>query len=295
MRAQAPVRRLRTDPIDDDTVLDAARARRATRPPASAGAASSSSCATPTSATSSPAPTGRAGRSTSASCARRSGDDALARRPPVGVRPLRGRPGARRGVPPRPPAGVPGDRRRGLLPARASRPCRTSCSPRPPVGLGGAATTLPLWSAWEARRTLGLPRRGHAGRGGRARAAPRASRPPRSASPRSAISSTSTATATSHFGPAPGTDGGQRARDGCRGIMVVTTSRQVTTCPEKDEHAASVKRAKLKQGYDDGLFREGSGTLADRRASKPTTTSRTTTTSTTTSKTKKKTGTPTTS
>jgi len=26
-------------------------------------------------------------------------------------------------------------------------------------GLGASATTLPLWSAWEARRTLGLPRR----------------------------------------------------------------------------------------------------------------------------------------
>jgi nitroreductase len=26
-------------------------------------------------------------------------------------------------------------------------------------GLGGSATTLPLWSVWEARRTLGLPRR----------------------------------------------------------------------------------------------------------------------------------------
>ena len=37
----------------------------------------------------------------------------------------------------------------------------------------------------------------------------------------------------------------------------------MTTCPEKDERAGSAKRAKLKQGYDDGLFREGSGTLAD--------------------------------
>ena len=45
--------------------------------------------------------------------------------------------------------------------------------------------------------------------------------------------------------------------------MGVTTPRQVTTCPEKDERAGSVKREKLKQGYDDGLFREGSGTLAD--------------------------------
>src|SRR5207237_7923868 len=26
-------------------------------------------------------------------------------------------------------------------------------------GLGASATTLPLWSTWEARRTLGLPRR----------------------------------------------------------------------------------------------------------------------------------------
>ena len=45
--------------------------------------------------------------------------------------------------------------------------------------------------------------------------------------------------------------------------MVVTTPRQVTTCPEKDERAGSEKRGALKQGFDDGLFREGSGTLAD--------------------------------
>ena len=73
------------------------------------------------------------------------------------------------------------------------------------LGLGGAASTLALWSRWEARRTLGLPASVTPSRSSRS-GGPAASRP-RLRSPRSEISCTSIGTATSHFGPAPGTDG----------------------------------------------------------------------------------------
>ena len=91
-------------------------------------------------------------------------DDAAPRGPPMGGRPLRGRPGASSSPacaaagPCSPPSAPPRSTR------GASRPCRTCCSRRAAVGLGGAASTLALWSGWEARRTLGLPRIGHAGR-----------------------------------------------------------------------------------------------------------------------------------
>ncbi len=45
--------------------------------------------------------------------------------------------------------------------------------------------------------------------------------------------------------------------------MVPTTSRQVTDVPRKGRARRFREARKLKQGYDDGLFREGSGTLAD--------------------------------
>ncbi len=130
----------------------------ATRPRTDAGAASSSSCATRTSATSSRVPIVRVGRSTSACSA--------------------------------PAAMTTPSSRRASGSRTTSRTCRCSSSPactaaarssrprsrRPSTrsvfpavqnlllaagahGLGASATTLPLWSAWEARRTLGLPRR----------------------------------------------------------------------------------------------------------------------------------------
>ena len=134
---------------------------------------------------------------------------------------------------------------------------------------------------WEARRTLGLPAavtpvavvaaRVAAGR-------------PGAAAPVAPVGNLVHLDRYGHqpFRVAPGTDGVSAPATSRRGIMGVTTSRQVTTCPEKDERAASVKRAKLKQGYDDGLFREGSGTLADvdeqvRRRRRRTTTTSTTT------------------
>ena len=80
------------------------------------------------------------------------------RSPPVGVRPLRRRAGDRGRVRARPPPAVPRRRRGRVLRRRVPR------GAEPPAGgeragLGASATTLPLWSAWEARRTLGLPHR----------------------------------------------------------------------------------------------------------------------------------------
>ncbi len=122
-------------------------------------------------------------------------------------------------------------------------------------GLGASATTLPLWSAWEARRTLGLPRRvtpvavvALGWPRGRVRARPR--RHP------SATSSTSTGGATSRFalGPTPARrtrhNGGHDFQAG-------------DDVPRKGRARRFREARKLKQGYDDGLFREGSGTLAD--------------------------------
>ena len=40
-----------------------------------------------------------------------------------------------------------------------SPPSRTCLLAARPAGSGAGVTTLPLWSTWEARRTLGLPRR----------------------------------------------------------------------------------------------------------------------------------------
>ena len=72
-------------------------------------------------------------------------------------------------------------------------------------GLGASATTLPLWSVWEARRTLGLPRKRHPGVRGRPGVAARrpvgAARGARTRHPSSAMSSTSTGGATSPFAP----------------------------------------------------------------------------------------------
>ena len=129
-----------------------------TPPPAGRSAARSSSCATPTSATSSPAPTARAGRSTSASCARRSGDDAL-------LEDRQWESDHFEDVPVLVVACLPG--RRPLFPAVGAAAFYGAAFPAvqnlllaaAARGLGASATTLPLWSVWEARRTLGLPRR----------------------------------------------------------------------------------------------------------------------------------------
>jgi nitroreductase len=121
-------------------------------------------------------------------------------------------------------------------------------------GLGASATTLPLWSAWEARRTLGLPSRvtpvavvapdGHG-------AAPRLSR-----SRPSATSSTSTALGTSRFGLGHARGGRTRHNGG-------HDFEAGDDVPRKGRARRFREARKLKQGYDDGLFREGSGTLAD--------------------------------
>ena len=186
---------------------------------------------------------------------------------------------------------LPGHRRGRLLRRRV--PGRPEPAPRGRgrAGLGASATTLPLWSVWEARRTLGLPRSvtpvsvvalaGPAGRlrgrgSGRAVAAGRQRRPPRPLGP-PALSR-------------PARPPAARTRhNGCHDFEAGDD------VPRKGRARRFREARKLKQGYDDGLFREGSGTLADLSESADGDESATTTTSTTSSKTKRKTGTRTTS
>ena len=110
------------------------------------------------SATNSRAPTARAGRSTSACCAPAASDDAV-------LEARQWESDHFEDVPVHVVACVYGP------PARSSRPIGAAAfyaSAFPAVqnlllaagarGLGASATTLPLWSAWEARRTW-LPRR----------------------------------------------------------------------------------------------------------------------------------------
>ena len=59
----------------------------------------------------------------------------------------------------------------------SSPPCRTSSSARAALGLGGAASTLPLWSPLGGPPDPRPPAARHPGRGGAARAAREASRP----------------------------------------------------------------------------------------------------------------------
>ena len=59
-----------------------------------------------------------------------------------------------RGRRPRFPAGGRG----GLLRRRVSRGAEPAARGRPRVGLGAGVTNLALWSSWQARRTLALPR-----------------------------------------------------------------------------------------------------------------------------------------
>ena len=154
--------------------------------------------------------------------------------------------------------------------APSTRPCRT-CSWRPgPSASGATLTTLPALvdHAWPAapsgcrRRSprwrwsrMGWPKGGygpttrrpveevvHLDRYGHPNRSPRNSHAPRLRLRQNEGSPT-----------APGS----------AGAGFVALARQVTTCREKDELAGSARRAELKQGFDDGLFREGTGTLAD--------------------------------
>ena len=170
---------------------------------------------------------------------------------------------------------VPGDRRGHLLRRRRSRRCRTSCSPRPRSGPRRAASTLPLWSRWEARRTLGLPARGHAGRRGADRLAPGRARPRAPVAP---VGNLVHLDRWGHqpFRARPALTPSDAPRRGSRGIMVVTTPRQVTTCPEKDERAGSAKRESSSRATTTACSGKAPAPSPTSTAS-PTTTSRTTT------------------
>ena len=194
---------------------------------------------------------------------------------------------------------------------RGRRPCSPRSAPPPSTArrfpavqnllLAAAAPRASAASATTLAAVVGVggapdaraPRAGHAGRGRRRSGRPRGrpARRPARRRPRRQRRAPRPVRPPAISRPA-GTEPRARARTRHNGRH---DSRQVTTCPEKDEHAGSVKRAKLKQGYDDGLFREGSGTLADLSDNADADDDSTTTTSTTTSKTKRKTGTPTTS
>ena len=202
MRAQTPVRRLRPDRIDDDTLLTllelashatagqptALRVRRRARPrrPPPARPRLPAGLVDLPAGAAHPRPGRRAPRG-----------------PAMGGRPLRGRSGDRRRLRSRPPTGVLRDRRRAPSTRAPCPRCRTSCSPRvrdrpgrrgqhpaAVVGLGGPPHPRP-------------PPLGHAGRGHPARPAARPA-PPRRPFPRSGTSCTSTATGISRFGAAFG-------------------------------------------------------------------------------------------
>ena len=135
MRAQAPVRRLRPDPIDDDTVLTLLEL--ASRATAGQRRRCEFVVVRDPDVRHQLARVYRQGWSVYRRVLRtRAGDDALleARQweadhfedvPVIVVACVR-----------RPPAGVPGDRRRLVLRRASSRPCRTSCSAAAALGLG---------------------------------------------------------------------------------------------------------------------------------------------------------------
>ena len=161
--------------------------------------------------------------------------------------------------------------RRRLLRRPRSRPCRTSSSPRHARGLGGVGDArLPLWSRVGGPPDPRPARGGHPGRRsspsgwprgpsraagpGRPRRQPRAPRPlrpPALSRPRR------------HDRPgAPRTT----RHNGCH------DSQAGDDVPRKGRARRFREARELKQGYDDGLFREGSGTLADVDEQVPTTT-----------------------
>jgi hypothetical protein len=75
---------------------------------------------------------------------------------------------------------------------------------------------------------------------------------------------TSTGTATSHFGVAPGTDGGRTSPETRRPRHNGRYDSQAGDDVPRKGRARRFREARqLKQGFDDGLFKEGSGTLAD--------------------------------
>ena len=194
----APDRR----PVDDDTLLELLELARARGSEPAAPHGASSWCATPTSATSSHGPTGRAGRSTSASCAPGRARTRCSRRD-------NGSPTTSRTCPCIVVACVEG--RRPIFPAVGASSFYAARLPRraEPAARRGRAgsrarprTMLPLWSMWQARRTLGPATFRHPGRGGRPRLAAGTGRT-RPHRRRSATSSISTAGATSRFALGP--------------------------------------------------------------------------------------------
>ena len=124
-------------------------------------------------------------------------------------------------------------------------------------GLGASATHAAALVDVGGPPDARAPRAGHAGRGRRRSGWPRGAPTPLPDRRPSATSSTSTASATSHFalGPDPVAAG--------HGIMVGHDSQAGDDVPRKGRARRFREARKLKQGYDDGLFREGSGTLAD--------------------------------
>jgi len=75
---------------------------------------------------------------------------------------------------------------------------------------------------------------------------------------------TSTGTATSHFGVAPRTDGGHTSPETGRPRHNGRYDSQAGDDVPRKGRARRFREAReLKQGYEDDLFREGSGTLAD--------------------------------
>ncbi len=180
MSTQRAIRRLRSDPVDDDVVLRCLELkRRGLRRGATGRAGSSWSSATRRSSTRSRASTGRRGRCTADSGRARPSrrDPAQDRgRRPVAGRPLRGSPGGRRALPPRPVAGLrPAGRGRELLrvdlPGRPEPASRRGGRPR--RGLDHAAALV----GHAGPAHPGPPADGDAGGGGPARLAERPLRP----------------------------------------------------------------------------------------------------------------------
>ena len=183
MRAQAPVAGCGRDPIDDDTVLTLLELA------SHATAGSRRRCefvvVRDPDVRHQLARTYRQGWSIYRRVLRtRSRRRRAARGPAVGGRPLRGRPGDRRGLRPRPPAGLPGRSARpsfyaSALPGGAEPPARAPA----PSASAAPATTLPLWSALggppHPRAARDRSRRSRSSRSGW----PRGRRPPRRPSP----------------------------------------------------------------------------------------------------------------
>ena len=198
MRAQTAGRRLRSDPLDDATVLELLELA------SHATADHRRRCAfivvRDPDVRHQLARTYRQGWSVYKRVLRtRSYERRRARGAPVGVGPLRRRPRVTwsacvDGRRPR----FPAVRRRRVLRGRAAGGPEPAARGAAPAGLGASATMLPLWSTWEARRTLGLPRR-ITPVAVVALGWPRGGRCARADAARSATWSTSTATATSRF------------------------------------------------------------------------------------------------